>query len=129
MYQNVVLVGYLGSDPEMRYAPSGQPVTNFSMATSRKYSDSSGKQVEEIAWFRVSVWGRQAETCNEFLRKGSLVLAEGRLTADKSGNPKIWTGKDGMPHASFEITAELVRFLGGKGKTGDSASAGIGEEI
>jgi single-strand DNA-binding protein len=112
MYQKIIIIGNLGRDPEMRYTPSGQAVTNFSVATNRQYSASDGQQIKETVWFRVSAWGRQAETCNQFLRQGSRVLVEGRLTSDPaSGGPRIWTRQDGTPAASFEISAGTVRFL------------------
>ncbi len=111
-YHTIIIVGNLGRDPEMRYTPSGQAVTNFSVATSRKYTDSSGQPVKETIWFRVSTWGKTAETCNQYLHKGSKVLVEGRLVADQStGSPRIWTRQDGTPGTSFEITAATVRFL------------------
>ncbi len=91
MFQKVILVGNLGRDPELRYTPSGQAVTNLSVASSRKYTDSSGQQRDETIWFRVSVWGKQAETVNQYLRKGRQVLVEGRLVGDENGNPRIWT--------------------------------------
>ncbi len=112
MYQQITIVGYLGSDPEMRYTPSGQAVTNFSVASSRKYTNNSGQQVDETTWFRVSVWGAQAETCNQYLSKGRPVLVVGRLRADpQTGNPRIFTRQDGSSGASFEINASSVRFL------------------
>ena len=112
MYQKIIIIGNLGRDPEMRYTPSGQAVTNFSVATNRQYAAADGQQIKETVWFRVSAWGRQAETCNQFLRQGSKVLVEGRLTSDPaSGGPRIWTRQDGTPAASFEISANTVRFL------------------
>ena len=112
MYQKLVIVGNLGRDPEMRYTPSGQAVTNLNSATNRQYTANSGERVKETTWFRVSVWGKQAETVNQYLRKGSKVLIEGRLTQDPAtGGPRVWTGQDGAPRASFEMTAQTVRFL------------------
>jgi len=112
MYQKILIIGNLGGDPEMRYTPTGQAVTNFSVATNRQYTASDGQQVKETVWFRVSAWGRQAETCNQFLKRGSRVLVEGRLNADPAtGGPRVWTKQDGSPGASFEITAQTVRFL------------------
>ena len=112
MYQKITIVGNLGRDPEMRYTPGGQAVTNFSVATNRQYTASSGEQVKETTWFRISAWGRQAETCNQFLRKGSRVLIEGRLTPDPaSGGPRIWSRQDGTPASSFEVSANRVIFL------------------
>jgi single-strand DNA-binding protein len=111
MYHTIIVVGNLGRDPEMRYTPTGTAVTNFSVATNRQYTAADGTQVKETIWFRVSAWGKQAETCNKYLKKGSKVLVEGRLTPDpKTGGPRIWQGKDG-PAASFEISANTVRFL------------------
>jgi len=112
MFQTIIIAGNLGRDPEMRYMPNGQAVTNFSVATSRKYSTSDGQQVKETIWFRVSAWGKQAEICNEYLRKGSKVLVEGRLRPDPAtGGPRIWTDQEGNARASFEINASTVRFL------------------
>lgn len=112
MFQKIIIVGNLGGDPEMRYTPSGQAVTNFSVATNRQYTSSDGQKVKETVWFRVSAWGRQAETCNQFLRRGSKVLVEGRLTADPAtGGPRLWSGADGQMRASYEITAQSVNFL------------------
>ena len=112
MYQKMIIAGNLGKDPEMRYAPNGDAVTNLNVATNRKYTDKAGQPVKETTWFRVSVWGIQAETCNQYLKKGSAVLIEGRLQADKTtGGPRIYQRQDGTSGASFELTAESVRFL------------------
>ena len=112
MYQTIIFAGNLGGDPEMRYTPSGQAVTNFSVATNRQYTASDCNQVKETTWFRVSAWGKLAETTNQYLRKGSKVLVEGRLIPDlSSGGPRIWTRQDGTPAASFEVSANTVRFL------------------
>ena len=79
MWHTLIVVGNLGKDPEMRYTPSGQAVTSFNVASSRQYTSNNGQTVKETCWFRVSAWGKQAETCNQFLRKGSRVLVEGHL--------------------------------------------------
>ena len=113
MYQRLVIVGNLGRDQEMRYTPQGTAVTTLNVATSRKYKNSADVLKEETLWFRVSVWGKQAETVNQYLAKGSKVLVEGELTADESGNPRVWTDKEGKPRASFEMRAINVRFLSG----------------
>lgn len=111
MYHTIIIVGNLGRDPELRYLPSGQAVTNFSVATNRQYTASSGESVKETIWFRVSTWGKQAETCNQYLKKGSKVLIEGRLNPDQAtGGPRIWQGQSGAA-ASYEVTANTVRFL------------------
>jgi len=123
MFHKVILVGNLGRDPEMRYTPSGQAVTNLSVATNRTYTDNAGNQVKQTVWFRVSVWGKQAEASHQYLRKGRQVLVEGRLNPDDNGNPRIWNAQDGTPRASYELTAETVRFLGGPGDGGGAAAA------
>jgi len=111
MYQAITIVGNLGKDPEMRYTPGGQAVTNFPLATNRTYTNSSGEKVEEVTWFRISAWGRQAETCNQYLNKGSRVLVEGRMSPDENGNPKMWEAQDGTSRANFDVTAGRVVFL------------------
>ena len=123
MYQQIIIVGNLGKDPEMRYTPSGTPVTSMNVATSRKYTGSDGQLVKETTWFRVSVFGKQAEACAQYLKKGSSVLVEGRLTPDKaSGGPRTFTRQDGTTGASFEIAANTVRFM--SGREGGGAAAG-----
>ncbi len=113
MYQKVIIVGNLGGDPEMRYTPSGTPVTNFSVATNRRWTNQQGEQQEETAWFRVSCWNRLAETTNQYLNKGQQVLVEGRLRPDPdTGGPRTWTRNDGTVGASYEINAFAVKFLG-----------------
>jgi single-strand DNA-binding protein len=112
MFHTLIIVGNVGRDPEMRYTPSGQAVTSFSVASNRKYTSSNGEQVNETIWFRVSAWGKQAEICNQFLKKGSRVLIEGRLMPDKAtGGPRIWQKQDGSSGSSFEVNAQTVRFL------------------
>ena len=107
MYQRTIVVGHLGRDPEMRYTQEGTPVTSFSVATTRRWSDREGQPREETTWFRVSAWGRQAETCNQYLSKGRLVLVEGIVSA------QAYKGKDGEPRSSLELRASRVVFLGG----------------
>ena len=103
MYHKLTFVGNLGSDPTMKYTPDGKAVTTFSVAASNRK--------DETVWFRVSVWGNQAESCNQYLHKGSKVLVEGRLKAD----PSVYEKKDGSGWASnYEMTADNVRFLSGK---------------
>lgn len=115
MFQKVMIIGNLGGDPEMRYFPDGTAVTNFSVATNRKWTDpNSGDLVEKVTWFRVSVTGKQAEACNTYLVKGRQVYVEGRLKADDHGGPKLWTADDGTVRATFEIQSFIVNFLGSK---------------
>ncbi|TLN19700.1 single-stranded DNA-binding protein [bacterium] len=123
MYQHITIVGRLGRDPEMRYTPNGQAVTSFSVATDRQWTDANGQKAKETTWFRISVWGKQAETTNQYLKKGSLVLVEGRLTPDpKTGGPRIWKKQDGSEGSSFEINATAVRFLSTRSETSGGGS-------
>ena len=123
MYHKVIIAGYLGRDPEMRYTQDGTPVTNFSVAASRKWTRPDGTKMDETVWFRISAWRQLAELCNEYLQKGRPVLIEGRLRPDENGNPRTFTRNDGSPGASVEVTATTVRFLGGRGDTGAGTDA------
>ena len=112
MYHKVILVGNLGRDPEMRYTPNGKSVTNFTVATSEKWTGQDGQVQERTVWWRVSTFGKLAEICNEYLSTGQKVLVEGTINADpKTGNPHFWTGQDGEPRANFELKALVVKFL------------------
>lgn len=123
-YHTVILVGNLGRDPEMRYTPEGQAVTNFSVAVNDNYTTKAGGKVERTMWVRVSTWGKLAENCNQYLKKGKKVLVEGRLIYDsKTGSPRIWDHQDGSPGTSFEVSANTVRFLSGKDEAGGEAAA------
>ena len=114
MYQTLILIGNLGKDPEMRFTPGGQPVTTLSVATNRRYNGANGQPIKETTWFRVTVWGKQAEACNQYLHKSSRVLVEGRLTPDpETGGPHIWEN-NGKIGASYEVTASAVRFVSGR---------------
>ena len=132
MYQQITIVGYLGGDPEMRYTPSGVPVTNFNVATSRRWTNQDGTPGKETTWFRVTTWGKQAETCNQYLSKGRLVLVEGRVGGDRLSQedgstqivPHAWVGQDGEPRAQFGITARVVSFLGERETAAPGGPAG-----
>jgi len=118
MYQRTIVVGHLGRDPEMRYTPDGTPVTSFSVATTRKWTNAEGQQQEKTTWFRVTAWRRLAETCNQYLSKGRLVLVEGYVDVS------AWSDKtSGEARATLELTARVVRFLGGRGEKGETAEA------
>jgi single-strand DNA-binding protein len=124
VFQQTIVVGNVGRDAEMRYTPSGQPVTSFSVATTRSYNNGAGEQVKETTWFRVTAWGKLAETCSKYVKKGLKVLVEGRLTPDTAtGGPKVFTKSDGTSGASYELTANTVRFLSPKGENGSSEGA------
>lgn len=130
MYQKLMLVGRLARDPEMRYTPTGTAVTNFSVPSSRKYKNANGETVEETTWFRVVVWGKQAENVNQYCQKGSMVLVEGTLIPDeKTGSPRVYEKKDGTFGASFEVRADSVRFLSSRNDTTESngENEGLGE--
>lgn len=128
MFQKVMIIGNLGRDPEMRYTPSGTAVTNFSIATNRRWTNNEGEQVEEVTWFRISAWGKLAEVCNQYLSKGRQVFIDGALRPDENGGPRVWTGKDGQPRASFEVTAHSVKFLGSRGDREAYAPASSDED-
>jgi single-strand DNA-binding protein len=118
MYQKTVVVGHLGKDPEMRYTPSGVPVTSFNVATSRRWTNANGEQQEKTTWFRVTCWRKTAELAAQYLQKGRLVLVEGDIEAS------AWTDKEGNARASLELTATSVKFLGGRGEGGEGVPAG-----
>jgi single-strand DNA-binding protein len=121
MYHTIIIVGNLGRDPEMRYTPNGTPVTSFSVASSRQYTNSQGEKIKETTWFRVSAWNKQAETCNNFLHKGSKVLVEGRLTPDmNTGGPRTYTRSDGTCGSNFDVSAVTVRFLDSRAESTSS---------
>ncbi len=122
MYHTIIIAGNVGRDPEMRYTPEGKAVTSFSVAV----SDGFGEKKHTI-WFRVSAWEKTAEVVSQYLHKGSRVLVEGRLQADSNGGPRIWTRQDGTSGASFEITANTVRFLSSKGEGGPGATDEVSE--
>lgn len=105
-YQQITLLGNLGNDPEMRYTASGTAVTSFSLAVSRQWTDASGEKKEKVTWFRVSVWGNQAEPCSTYLHKGSKVLVVGEVE-----EARVYTDKDGNARASLEVKAATVQFL------------------
>ena len=111
MFHKLTIVGNLGNEPTMKYTTDGKAVTTFSVAASNRK--------DETVWFRVSAWDKQAETCNQYLHKGSKVLVEGALKADAQGNPRTYERKDGGWGASFEVVASSVRFLSGKDEPAD----------
>ena len=114
-----LIIGNVGRDAEMRFTPSGKAVTNFPVAVNEKYTTGDGEQVKKTIWYRVTVWGRSAEACNQYVKKGMLVHVEGRLQAGSNGNPRIWTDDSGAAHTNFELNASDVKFLS---KSGDGQS-------
>ncbi len=115
----ILVIGNVGTDPDMRYTPSGNPVTSFRLATNRRYTTSAGEQREETEWFTITAWNQLAERCNQYVTKGMRIYAEGRLKSDS------WTGNDGQTRFRNEITANHVLFLGGRAQEAEGG-AGYG---
>ncbi|MFL2756446.1 MAG: single-stranded DNA-binding protein [Dehalococcoidia bacterium] len=115
----ILIIGNLGSDPEMRYTPNGNPVTSFTVATNRRYKTAEGEDRDETEWFRVSAWNRLAENCNQFLQRGSKVYVEGRLTS------RTYVGNDGETRISLDVNASEVRFLDSRNSSPPSSDAGV----
>lgn len=119
MYQRLTLIGRLGRDPEMRYTPDGTPVTSFSVAIDRRWTDANGQQQQKTTWFRVTAWRKLAETCNQFLSKGQLVLVEGELS-----EPRTYQSRNGSWRASLDVRAITVKFLSSRAEAGAPGVAG-----
>lgn len=116
----VILLGRLGSDPEVRFTAGGQAVANFRIATSESWKDKSGQKQERTEWHRIVVWGKLAELCGEYLKKGRQVYLEGKIQTQE------WTDKEGKKNYTTEIIAQHVTFLGGKGERGSAPeTAGV----
>jgi single-strand DNA-binding protein len=144
MFQRVTLIGRVGQDPEMRYTPEGVAVTNFTLATGETISKNvpgggerpcpqgwkesyNGRNWELTTWWRVTCWRGLAETVNQYLSKGRQVFVEGRVQGEASEgrlNPRVWQANDGSWRASFEITAQTVKFLGGREEAAAGPSMG-----
>ncbi|MDJ0828041.1 MAG: single-stranded DNA-binding protein [Rhodobacter sp.] len=127
MLNEVTLIGNLGQDPEMRITNSGTPVTQLRLATSRKWTTKDGEKKEETEWHRVVAWAKQAQLCNDFLRKGSKIFVRGRLAT------RSWSDKDGNQRYITEVIAEFVRFLDKRsekvGHEPPAASPGLADDI
>ena len=108
-FNKLILVGNLGRDPELRYTPQGTPVCSFTLATNEKRKDRAGETQDVTTWFRVTLWGRQAETASQYLSKGRPVYVEGRLRVEE------WTDKDGKQRHTLEVHATDMQFIGGRG--------------
>ncbi len=112
MFQQTIVIGRLGKDPEMSTTKDGQPVTHFNVAVNEKFKTGDQDQ-ERVTWFEVTAWGRQAEICNEYLEKGRQVMIRGRISAS------AWTTQEGEHRASLKLIAQEVKFLG-NGSNGES---------
>ena len=111
-FNKITFIGQLGSDPEMRYLPSGKPVTSFNVASNDQYTNDQGQIVKVTTWFRCTSWGKLAEIHSQYLVKGSKVLIEGKLHPDpKTGRPEIWTRQDGSPAADYNVSVKELYFL------------------
>ncbi len=126
-FNKIILVGNLGRDPELRYTPQGTPVCSFTMATNERRKDKTGENQDITTWFRVTLWGRQAEAASQYLTKGRPVYVEGRLRVEE------WTDRDNRPRHTLEVHATDMQFIGGRTdestaqpSRGD-ASPGVGE--
>ena len=122
-FNKVILVGNLGRDPELRYTPQGTPVCSFSMATNERRKDKAGEMQDHTTWFRVTLWGRQAETASQYLTKGKPVYIEGRLRVEE------WTDRDGKARHTLEVNATDMQFIsaGPRGEGGDEEYSGGGQ--
>ncbi len=116
----IIVIGNVGRDPEMRYTPSGQAVTSFSIASNRRYRGADGEQREETEWFNVSAFGRLSEICNQYLTRGQQVYIEGRLRG------RSYTDRDGQPRYSLEVTATELQMLGRRGEN-EMSGGGFGD--
>ena len=115
----IIVIGHLGRDPEMKYMPNGQSVPSFSIASSRKYTTSSGERREETEWFNVSAFGRQAELCNQYLAKRRQIYVEGRL------HSRSYETRDGQTRFVNEITITEMQFLGNGGGSDEPATTDL----
>jgi len=113
----VILVGRLGRDPETRYTGSGQAVANFTMATDESYKDRNGERQKRTEWHRITAWGKLAEICQQYLKKGTMVYIEGRIQS------REWQDKEGQKRTSFDIVANTMKMLSSRA---DAAAAGGG---
>jgi single-strand DNA-binding protein len=108
----VILLGNLGADPEVRFTPGGQAVANFRVATNESWTDKQGQKQERTEWHRIVVWGKLAELCGEYLKKGRQAYVEGRLQT------REWNDKEGKKNYTTEVVAQTVQFLGGRAEGG-----------
>ncbi len=108
-FNKILLVGNLGRDPELRYTPQGTPVCSFTVATNERRKDRTGESQDQTTWFRVTLWGRQAETASQYLTKGRPIYIEGRLRIED------WTDRDGRARYTLEVHATDMQFISGKG--------------
>lgn len=121
-FNKALLMGNLTRDPELRYLPSGQAVTSFTLAMNRTYNSQGGEKKEETSFIRVVVWGRLGEVCNEYLKKGSPAFVEGRLQS------RSWEAQDGTKRSTIEVVAQSVQFLSRAPRSGGAEPTEIPQE-
>lgn len=121
-FNKITIVGNLGKDPELRYTPQGNAVCNISVATNEKRRDKTGDMQDVTTWFRITLWGKQAETASKFLTKGSPIYIEGRLKVEE------WADRDGKNRYTLEVQATDMQFLGNTTK-GDEFSGGSSNDF
>lgn len=120
-FNKIIIVGNLGRDPELRYTPQGNAVCNFSMATNEKKRDKAGEMQDVTTWFRVTLWGKQAENASKYLTKGSPVYIEGRLRVED------WTDRDGKERYTLEVQGTDMQFLGGGARSEEYGRDDVGD--
>lgn len=118
MYQRIIIVGNVGKDAEMRYTPSGVPVTSFSVAVNRRWNSATGEQQEKTTWFRVTCWRKLAETAGQYVKKGTRILVEGEVEA------QAYIDREGAARGTLELTANTFKFLSSRSESGEGAGGG-----
>jgi len=117
VFQQTLIIGNLGKDPEMRYTPDGTPVTSFTVAVNKRWTGRDGSEQDKTTWYRVTCWRKLAETTNQYLKKGKQVMVIGEVEAT------AFLGQDGQPRATLELTAREVKFLGGRDDAGSMGAS------
>lgn len=121
-FNKIILVGYLGKDPELRYTPAGDAVCDFSIATNERKKDKSGEYQDVPTWFRVTLWRKQAENAAKYLAKGRQVYIEGRLSLEE------WTDREGNIQKTLNVSGTDMHFIGSRGDSGSGPSGGHSNE-
>jgi single-strand DNA-binding protein len=124
MYQQLILIGHLGTEPEMRYTSSGVPVTNFNLAVSKRWTNAEGQAQDKTTWFRVSLWRRQAEIASQYLAKGHRVMIVGEVDLARP-----WTDRDGNQRATIEVTANELKLMENRAANGNGDHEATAPEI
>lgn len=120
MYQRVIIAGNVGKDAEMRYTPSGVPVTSFSVAVNRRWNSATGEQQEKTTWFRVTCWRKLAETAGQYVKKGQRILVEGEVEA------QAYIDREGNARGTLELTASTFKFLSSRQESGEGMGGAPG---